>query len=210
MTQVQVPVRHCPTAVASAEPRQLDAASGVLGAGIVAMGLFAGVLYAFAVSVMPGLAHTDDRTFVDVMRRINTAIQNPVFFASFFGALIFTAIAALLLRRSRSRDAAKWTVYALGLYLLALAVTSAANVPFNDQLAKAGASGAITNLAAVRRHFETPWVVWNVVRTLACTAALGCLCRALLLHGRARRGGGPASVAGARPGMEAWRTPPPS
>jgi uncharacterized membrane protein len=92
-----------------------------------------------------------------------------------------------MLRRARSRPAATWAAYALVLTFVGFAITSAANVPLNDQLAKAGNPATIANLHAVRHHFETPWMVWNILRTLACTAALGCLSRALLLHGRARR-----------------------
>jgi uncharacterized membrane protein len=39
-------------------------------------------------------------------------------------------------------------------------------------------------LAAVREQFEAAWVRWNVVRTVACTLAFGCLSWALVLHGR--------------------------
>jgi uncharacterized membrane protein len=49
----------------------------VLGAALRAMGLIAGLFYAYACSVMPGLADADDRTVIDAMQQINEAIENP-------------------------------------------------------------------------------------------------------------------------------------
>jgi hypothetical protein len=57
----------------------------------------------------------------------------------------------------------------------------------NNELKEAGDPARIENLAAVREHFLTPWVAWNIVRTLASTAAFGSLVWALALRGRTRR-----------------------
>ncbi len=161
-------------------------ASGVLGCAVVAVGLIAGVFYAFACAVMVGLRGADDRTFIDVLQRINDKIENPVFFASFLGALVLPAIAIALLRRAGSRPAIRWTVAALALYGVAVVVTMAANVPLNQHLADAGDPARIADPAGVRHTFENSWIAWNVVRAVVSTAALGCLSRALLLHGRRR------------------------
>lgn len=81
----------------SVESRAVDSAPGLaLGAAMLAMGLIAGLFYAYACSVMPGLARTDDRALVDAMQQINEAILNPVFALSFFGAPVLTAAAAIL------------------------------------------------------------------------------------------------------------------
>lgn len=63
----------------------------------------------------------------------------------------------------------------------------AANVPLNDELARAGDPGRIADLAAVRDRFEDPWNAWNVVRGVATTVSLACLGWALMVHGRGRR-----------------------
>jgi uncharacterized membrane protein len=39
----------------------------------------------------------------------------------------------------------------------------------------------------VRDDFVTPWVAWDIVRTLVTTAAFGCLTWALVLRGRMGR-----------------------
>ena len=49
----------------------------------------------------------------------------------------------------------------------------------------------------MRDDFATPWVAWNIVRTLALTAAFGCLAWALVpaaAAGMAMTGGQPAST----------------
>jgi uncharacterized membrane protein len=160
-----------------------------LVAATITMGLMAGLFYAYSCSVMLGLHRTDDRTFVGAMQAINVAILNGWFFLSFIGALLLTVLAAALHLSADWRGALPWIVAALVLYIVVLVVTGALNVPLNDKLEAAGSPDRIADLAAVRRGFEAAWVRWNLVRTLACTAALGCLTWALVLHGRVTTGG---------------------
>ena len=159
-----------------------------LGAATITMGLIAGVYYAFSCSVMLGLSQTDDRTFVEVMQRINVVIVNPVFAVSFFGTLILSVIAVVLQRRLGPRAATRWIVAAAVLYVASLVVTMGANIPLNDQLVRAGDPNHIVDIARVRKQFEVPWGAWNIVRGVMATVALGCLGRALVLHGRASAG----------------------
>ncbi|GHD99642.1 hypothetical protein [Streptomyces alanosinicus] len=64
------------------------------------------------------------------------------------------------------------------------------SIPLNNALAAKGAP------AALRDHFEGPWVAWNTVRAVGSTLALGLLARALLLYGRLDRS--PQSAQSAR------------
>jgi uncharacterized membrane protein len=57
--------------------------------------------------------------------------------------------------------------------------------PLNDELRAAGDPARIENVADVRDDFVTPWVAWNIVRTLALTAAFACLTWALAVARRA-------------------------
>jgi uncharacterized membrane protein len=159
----------------------------VLGAALVAMGLMTGMFFAFDVSVMPGLADVDDRTFVASMQRINKATLNPVFYLVFMGASLVTPVAAVIEWRAERRGAAAWVIAALIFYGIAFMVTMAINVPLNEELVGAGDPATMADLAAVREDFENPWVAWNIVRTGTSTIALACLGRALVLHGRSRR-----------------------
>jgi uncharacterized membrane protein len=153
----------------------------VLGAALVAMALVAGLNYTFAVAVMPNMAGADDHTFVATMQRFN---DNPVFQISFTGALVLTALAAVLQRGHSPRVAVRWTVAALVLFGIVFAITLGINVPLNDEIDQAGDPDRIADLAHVRDQFEDPWVAANIVRTLVCTAAVAALARALFLHGR--------------------------
>lgn len=136
-------------------------AGPVLLAATVATGLQAGTYYTWASGVMPGLARTDDHTFISSMNHINVAIVNPVFMLTFIGA---PALAAAAVATS-TPGARAWAIAGLVLALGTVVVTAAANVPLNDALAAGGS----------RADFETAWVRWNVVRTVTSTASLACL-----------------------------------
>ena len=155
-----------------------------LGASTVATGLMAGLFYAFSCAVMVGLRGTDDRTFIDVMQRINVSIENPVFFAGLLGALALPVVAIVLLHRAGSKAAMRCTLGALCLYVMVLLITAGVNIPLNDQLAKAGDPNRIADPAHVRHQFELVWDVFNALRALLSTTALAFLARALLLQGR--------------------------
>jgi uncharacterized membrane protein len=132
----------------------------VLLAGRTLSGLLAGLYFAYAVSVMPALRSMDDATFTTVMNRINVVIVNPVFLTVFLGAPAF-AVALLAWDRS------PWAIAGAALAVVTLLVTVVFNIPLNNALAAGGERDA----------FETPWVLWNVVRTITGTAGLVCLLR---------------------------------
>jgi uncharacterized membrane protein len=75
-------------------------------------------------------------------------------------------------------------------------VTFAVHIPLNEELKEAGDPARIENLAAVRDDFVTPWVAWDIVRTLATTAAFGSLTWALVLRGRMGRAEQPRRTEG--------------
>ncbi|HEY3895263.1 MAG TPA: anthrone oxygenase family protein [Pseudonocardiaceae bacterium] len=158
------------------------------GASLVAatltMGLVAGLFFTFAMSVMPGLGRTGDRTFVEAMQQINVAILNIWLAISLAGAPLLTLLAAALHLTADRRSVLPWIAAALALYLVALVITIGINIPLNDALAAAGSPNQIADLAAVRGGFEQVWVRWNVVRAVAATAAFGCLTWTLVLYGR--------------------------
>ncbi|THA72348.1 DUF1772 domain-containing protein [Streptomyces sp. A0958] len=148
----------------------------VLGAAAVTTGLMAGTFYVFSCAVMPALGRSDDRTFIEVMRNINDVMENPVFFAGFFGAPVLTAVAAWQHRRAPGPR--RWLLAALAVYTVAFLLTSGVSVPLNNALADAGDPARLADPAAVRDRFEDAWSAWNTVRALLCTAALALLLRA--------------------------------
>jgi uncharacterized membrane protein len=142
----------------------------VLVAALVAAGLVAGLFYAYACSVLPGLGRGDDRTFVEAMRGINIAIVNPVFLLTFLGAPVLAGVAVFLNPGPRP-----WVLAGFGFLVAMLVITAVVNVPLNNALDSGG-----EDYAALRAQFETVWVRWNVLRALASTAGFGCLVAAVL------------------------------
>jgi len=172
----------------------------VLGAAVIAMGLLAGLFYFSSIAVMPALTAADDRTLVDAMQQMIVKIENPAFFLTLLGAPALAAVALVQARRSGSAQTAGWIVAGLALYTVMVVVTIAVHFPLNDELKKAGDPARIENLAAVRDDFVTPWVAWDIVRTLASTAAFGSLTWALVLRGRMGRAKQPQRTEGHVPG----------
>jgi uncharacterized membrane protein len=156
----------------------------VLIAATITMGLVAGVFFAWANAIMPGLRRTDDRTFVGTFQAVDRAIINPLFMACFFGALVLTGLAAGLHINVGDGSVLPWAAAAFVLYLSAVIITVAVNVPLNDAIKAAGNPDRADDLAAVRRRFNEPrWAGWNVVRALVSAAAFGCLAGSLLEYG---------------------------
>ncbi|MBA2535661.1 MAG: DUF1772 domain-containing protein [Rubrobacter sp.] len=146
-------------------------------------GLVAGVFYAYSVSVDPGLAAQPDETYVATMQAINERIQNPLFFASFFGAALFP-LAALVVHFPRPRSgrfrliALSCVLYIGGGFLL----TAFVNVPLNNQLAAVDPDAPARVLAGARDAYEGPWNFWNDVRAVLSTSAFLVLVGACLLR----------------------------
>ena len=85
-----------------------------------------------------------------------------------------TALAVVLQRRHGPGVAVRWTVAALVLYGIVLAVTFGLHIPLNNDIDQADPD-RIAGLAQVRDDFEGPWVVWNIPRTLLTTVAVAAL-----------------------------------
>lgn len=168
----------------------LAARTLTLALSTLTTGLVAGVYYAYAISVNLGLAAQPDAAYVSTMQAINERIQNPLFFASFFGAALFL-IAALAVHYQRPRSGRFWLValasvlYIGGSFLLTVFV----NVPMNEEFARVAVDASPGELASARTAYEEPWDFWNGVRAVFSTLALLALIGACLLReDRAIRG----------------------
>jgi uncharacterized membrane protein len=159
--------------------------TAVLMAATLITGLVSGVFVLYAHTIMPGLGKTDDRTFVRAFQATDRAIINPWFMSMFFGALVLAALAGVLELQADSRPALWWIVAAFVLYLIAVIITFSVHLPLNDAIKAAGNPDHIRDLAGVRERFdEARWTAWNIVRSIASTAAFGCLLWALVLYAR--------------------------
>lgn len=158
-----------------------------LAAAAVATGLSAGLYYAYACSVMIALGKFDDKTYVEVMNKINVVILNPVFMFSFLGSVAFSIAAAAFHLRSDLRPVLIWIAAATVLNLSSLLISGGFNIPLNNHLATATDAVGTVDFAGLRKDFETPWAAWNIVRALANTAASAALAMALVQHGKLTR-----------------------
>jgi uncharacterized membrane protein len=149
---------------------------------ILTMGMVAGAFALYAHAIMPGLRKTDDRTFVAAFQQLDRAIINPWFMIfAFGGALVLTLAAGVA---NRGTPAFPWIAAAFGLYLVAVIVTIAVNVPMNDAIKAAGDPASI-DVAQVRAQFdEARWAAWNLLRVATSVPAFGLLTWALVLCGR--------------------------
>jgi uncharacterized membrane protein len=108
--------------------------AAALLAATITMGVMAGVFQLYAYAIMPGLGRTNDRTFVGAFQAIDTAIINPLFMANFFGALVFTGLAAVLHIGDGERSVLPWAIAAILLYAPVVVSTLTVNVPLNDAI----------------------------------------------------------------------------
>jgi uncharacterized membrane protein len=179
---------HTPIeAVSHKAPRPKTLGSAIraltLAGATLTTGLVAGVFYAYAVSVNLGLAAQQDASYVATMQAINARIENPAFFASFFGAALFllAAFAAHIPRPRSGRFrlvALACVLYIVGGFLL----TAFVNVPMNEELARVAADASAGELAGARAAYEGPWAFWNGVRTVFSSMAFLALIGACLLR----------------------------
>ncbi|MCF2526701.1 anthrone oxygenase family protein [Yinghuangia soli] len=174
--------RTAAAAAAPLAPATRDRLGAWLTAGAVANGAMAATYVAFSVYVMPMLGRKDDAGFVHSMQQINVNIENPLFFAAFFGASVFPAVAAWKQRKKGGGSAMKWAAAAAALYTAGVLTTMGINVPLNEALAAAGD----TDPSAARADFEGTWNVWNAVRAVLSTAAFAASVQSLRLFRRNR------------------------
>lgn len=157
-------------------------AVGPLGTGLLigatlTTGLTAGLLYAFAHTVMPGLRTLPDTDALRGFQRMDAAIPNPWMGLSWAGGPVLTA-AALTLHLLSGGPATGWLAAALVLLVATLTITGVVHLPLNSQVQAAAPEFA--DASSLRAHFEQRWVTWNLVRTVTTLAALSCLTLALV------------------------------
>jgi len=107
------------------------------------------------------------------MQASNRRIQNPVFFASFFGAACLLLLALLLALPRRHSPRFPLIALACALYLGGgILLTIVGNVPLNERLDAVASDATQDELARARAAYEGPWNAWHTARTAASTFRL--------------------------------------
>ncbi len=148
----------------------------VLVLAILLSSLMAGVLFAFAVVVMPGLRSLDDGAFIRSFQVIDRVIQKgqPLFFLVWVGSLLTLIAAAIIGLWQLGRVDQALVVVAVIVAVLGVhAPTIRINVPMNNQLQRLDTSTMNPGtLQRARLDFEGRWNRWNVFRTVCATLVL--------------------------------------
>ena len=132
--------------------------------------MVAGILFGFAVVVMPGIAKLADKEFLHAFKHMDGIIQNnqPLFILVWAGSILSTIITLVLGAMNLSGS----QVYLLGgasaLYLFGVQLpTFRFNIPLNNMLQTYEIDAMNeTEAASARADFEGPWNRWNRFRTV--------------------------------------------
>jgi len=154
----------------------MSASNILLMISTICVALMSGLFYSYSCSVSPELARLPDEHYISAMQSINRAIQNPIFFISFFGCLLLLPITTYL-KYSQPVSLAFWLllcatiIYFLGAFL----ATVFGNIPLNNMLDKFDIAKQSNDVIAAKRTlFGLKWNRLNYVRTISSLLALIC------------------------------------
>src|SRR5688572_10150936 len=147
--------------------------------------LVAGLLFAFAAVVMPGIKRLGNGDFIRSFQVMDRIIQNnqPLFVVVWVGSVLVLITAAVLgLWELRGADRSLLVIAAL-VYLFGVQLPNITiNVPLNNEFQKlnVGTMDEATRKRA-RDDFEPRWNRWNIIRA-ACASLASILLIVLLLR----------------------------
>lgn len=128
-----------------------------------------GVYFTYSNSVVPGLDRIDPEMAVEAMRKVNIAIINPPFLATFIGPVITSAATGFLLLGLDENTSAYLFLAAAVVYLFgSLVITGRINIPLNNALE----NSTSTDWPQRWADFSPRWRRWNAVRGLLTAVAL--------------------------------------
>ena len=143
---------------------------------IVFCSLVAGLLFGFAIVVMPGIAKLTDKEYLLAFKHMDGVIQNnqPLFVLVWAGSILSViATLALGIMNLRGEELYLLTGATL-LYLIGVQLpTFRFNIPLNNQLQNLDVEELEDDEAKSSRvEFETPWNRWNRIRTVNAIIAV--------------------------------------
>ena len=137
--------------------------------------LVAGLLFAFAVVVMPGIKNLNDREFIRAFQVIDRIIQNnqPIFMLVWVGSIVVLITSAVLGMVQLDGTGRLLIILATLVYLLGVQLpTVTINIPLNNKLQTLDVDAVNeTTQKATRNDFELRWNRWNSIRTVLASLA---------------------------------------
>jgi uncharacterized membrane protein len=137
---------------------------------IILCSLVAGLLFGFAIVVMPGIAKLTDKNYLLAFKHMDGIIQNnqPLFLLVWAGSILSIIITLILGMMNLSGTQTYLLIFASILYLLGVQLpTFRFNIPLNNSLQKLDIEALEDSQAALSRlGFEIPWNRWNRIRTV--------------------------------------------
>ena len=131
--------------------------------------MVAGLVYTFAVVVMPGIRQLNDHDFLNAFKVMDGIIQNnhPLFMIVWVGSVLTLLSLFAVSFWTLSGIELLAVCVATFLYLFGVQLpTLSINVPLNNKLQSLNLDElSQSDLNAARNEFETTWVIWNIRRT---------------------------------------------
>ena len=147
---------------------EMTASNLTLFMATLLIGLTAGLCFTWGNAVTPGIGQLDNLAYLQSFQKMNRSIENPLFFAVFFGSFL-VGIAAIFANKGVSPEHFRLVSIAIGIYCIGVVmVTIAGNVPLNQMLDKTDlVQISAEQLQALRNRFEQPWNRFHLIRVIA-------------------------------------------
>ena len=141
--------------------------------------LVAGLLFGFAIVVMPGIAKLTDKEYLLAFKHMDGIIQNnqPLFVLVWAGSILSVMATLVLGMLNLSGSDVYLVAFATILYLFGVQLpTFRFNIPLNNSVQRLDIEGLEESEAALSRAgFEQPWNRWNQIRTVNAVGTVSIL-----------------------------------
>lgn len=132
--------------------------------------LVAGLVFTFAIVVLPGIKSLSDRAFLKSFKAMDRVIQNnqPIFMLVWLGSaailLVSTVLGIWQLEGlERTLLVAACAIFLFGVHLPTVTI----NIPLNNHLQSQDLDTLTESaLLEIRASFESRWLRWNAIRTV--------------------------------------------
>ncbi len=142
---------------------------------ILLVGLLAGLLYGYDCSINQALGNLENELYLRSFQSINSTIQNPYFFMSFFGSVFALPVVTWFSYKYSSPTTFHILLSATLIFFIGVFfVTLFGNIPLNEQLNKFSiATSSQEEISSMRKSFEKPWNSFHTFRTISCIISFG-------------------------------------